>query len=49
MDAVVNNGVFLCMKPGYYHISAALSAAVVEGGEIEVSIMHNARRSARAG
>ena len=48
MDAVVNNGVFLCMKPGYYHISAALSAPV-EGGDIEVSIMHNARRSARAG
>ena len=26
VDAVVNNGVFLCMQPGYYHFSAALSA-----------------------
>ena len=26
VDSVVNNGVFLCMIPGYYHFSASFSA-----------------------
>ena len=27
VDAVMNGGVFLCVKPGYYQFAAALSAA----------------------
>ena len=41
VDVVVNNGVFLCMQPGFYHFAAALSS----DGEknVGVSIVHNTR------
>ena len=41
VDAVVNAGVFLCMNPGYYHFSAALSAHATDK-HIGVYITHNA-------
>ena len=41
LDAVVNNGVFLCLKPGYYHFSAALSSAGKKN--IGVFIVHNTK------
>ena len=44
VDAVVNGGVFLCMKPGYYYFSAALCA--FRGDErIDVIIVHNSRET----
>ena len=39
-DAVVNNGVFLCMRPDYYHFSAALSPHA-SGKSVGLYITHN--------
>ena len=39
-DAVINNGVFLCMRPGIYHFSAALSAHA-DDKEVGLYITHN--------
>ena len=40
VDAVVNGGVFLCMRPGFYYFSAALSAHARDKS-IGVHIAHN--------
>ena len=42
LDAVVNNGVFLCMKPGYYHFAAALCPNE-SNKRVSVYIVHNTR------
>ena len=43
VEAVINAGVFLCLEPGYYHFSAAMSAGGLEW--IGVEIIHNGKRS----
>ena len=40
VDSVINGGVFLCMRPGFYHFSAALSADATDK-TIGVYINHN--------
>ena len=40
VDAGVNGGVFLCMRPGFYHFSAALSANA-SNKQVAVYINHN--------
>ena len=42
VDAVINGGVFLCVKPGYYQFTAALSAAGDQTG-IGFWVVHNSR------
>ena len=42
VDVVMNGGVFLCMKPGYYQFSAGLSAAH-DKNSIGLWIVHNSR------
>ena len=39
VDSVVNGGVFLCLRPGYYHFTAAMSAG--GSGGIDVWIDQN--------
>ena len=39
-DAVVNSGVFLCLRPGFYHFSAALSPHASEKS-VGLYITHN--------
>ena len=46
VDAVVNGGVFLCMRPGFYYFSAALSAPSNE--RIGVYINHNSKNQVYA-
>ena len=40
VDSVINGGVFLCMRPGFYHFSAALSADATDKS-VGVYINHN--------
>lgn len=40
VDSVINSGVFLCMRPGSYHFSAALSADATDK-TIGIYINHN--------
>ena len=40
VDSVVNGGVFLCLRPGYYHFTAAMSAGG-SGRNIDVWIDQN--------
>ena len=40
VDSVVNGGVFLCLRPGYYHFTAAMSAGG-SGRGIDVWIGQN--------
>ena len=40
VDVVMNGGVFLCMRPGFYYFSAALSAHARDKS-IGVHIAHN--------
>ena len=42
VDALINAGIFLCMKPGYYHFSASMSPASSRG-KIGLEIIHNGR------
>lgn len=42
VDAVINGGVFLCMRPGYYHFTVAMSA-YHSGRKIDVFIVRNSR------
>ena len=42
VDAVINGGVFLCMKPGFYHFSAVLNP--VGGHKVDIEIFHNSRK-----
>jgi len=42
VDSVINGGVFLCMKPGYYYFSAAMSPHR-SGEKIDVIIVHNSK------
>ena len=46
VDAVVNGGVFLCMKPGFYHFSAAISPN--GGTRLGIHIVHNSRNKVYA-
>ena len=46
-DAVVNGGIFLCMRPGFYHFSAALSSHA-PGKQVGLHIMHNSKYEAYA-
>ena len=47
VDAVVNGGVFLCMKAGYYHFAAALSPDQGDGN-LAINIVHNSRNGVYA-
>ena len=47
VDAVVNGGVFLCMKAGYYHFGAALSPDEKDGS-LAITIVHNSRNGVYA-
>ena len=40
VEAVINAGVFLCVEPGYYHFSGALSSG---GLELKLSTMEEVR------
>ena len=42
VDVVMNGGVFLCLKPGYYQFSAALGPAADEK-HVALVIVHNSR------
>ena len=43
VDAVVNGGVFLCLRPGYYHFTARMSASR-SSNYITISLRLNAVR-----
>ena len=51
VDAVINGGVFLCMRPGFYYFSAALGAPSNKSGpkqNIGVYINHNSKNQVYA-
>ena len=44
VDAVVNGGVFLCLRPGYYHFTAGMSAASYLANKIGITLSRNSLR-----
>ena len=44
VDAVVNGGVFLCLRPGYYHFTATMSAASYSARKIGITLRRNSVR-----
>ena len=47
VDVIMNGGVFLCTKPGFYQFSAALTPAS-DNKQMGVWIVHNSREKVYA-
>lgn len=47
VDVIMNGGVFLCVKPGYYQFTAALGSRTSDT-DIALWILHNSRQKVYA-